>query len=270
MIAPESLALFVALLCGHLLGDFVMQNGKIAERKKKEDLWLALHVGIVTLISWLLVGDWRAWEVPLLLFGMHIGLDRLKTFLGGIEKLRGRGEWLFLGDQAAHLISLIMLTAIVTMIRQPQSMWFALWRRESIDWMVILSGVIIAVRVGRFVIAERMRPWLKALEEQDMAQIRSDGVMATTPNDGPRGLAAAGSTIGQLERLLIFIFVLGNQYAAIGFLIAAKSIFRFSESQKDQKWAEYLLIGSLWSLAFGLAAGLATIGSLQIVGRIIP
>lgn len=42
-------------------------------------------------------------------------------------------------------------------------------------------------------------------------------------------LYKAGRWIGILERLLVFVFVLLGQYAAIGFLLAAKSIFRFGD-----------------------------------------
>jgi hypothetical protein len=65
------------------------------------------------------------------------------------------------------------------------------------------------------------------------------------------GLINGGMWIGRLERLLIFLFVLYNISEGIGFLIAAKSILRFSETKEDQRMAEYVLIGTL--LSFGLA-----------------
>ncbi|WNW02251.1 hypothetical protein RRF68_02180 [Tenacibaculum sp. HL-MS23] len=66
-------------------------------------------------------------------------------------------------------------------------------------------------------------------------------------------LAKAGKYIGILERLLIFTFIVIGQWAGVGFLLAAKSIFRFGDltSAKDRKLTEYILIGTL--LSFGLA-----------------
>lgn len=66
-------------------------------------------------------------------------------------------------------------------------------------------------------------------------------------------LAKAGRYIGILERLFVFIFVATNHWEAIGFLLAAKSVFRFGDltSSKDRKLTEYILIGTL--LSFGLA-----------------
>ncbi|HVZ56246.1 MAG TPA: hypothetical protein VG870_06270 [Chitinophagaceae bacterium] len=56
--------------------------------------------------------------------------------------------------------------------------------------------------------------------------------------------------------LLIFIFVMENQFEAIGLLIAAKSILRFRENILTQNKTEYLLVGTLISLSLAILAGL--------------
>lgn len=68
-----------------------------------------------------------------------------------------------------------------------------------------------------------------------------------------KSLEKAGTWIGWLERFLILTFILLQQYAAIGFLVAAKSIFRFSESRKI---GEYVLIGTLLSFVIAVIVGL--------------
>ena len=66
-------------------------------------------------------------------------------------------------------------------------------------------------------------------------------------------LVNAGKYIGILERLLVFVFILVNHWEGVGFMIAAKSVFRFSDlaEAKQRKLTEYVLIGTL--LSFGLA-----------------
>ena len=73
-------------------------------------------------------------------------------------------------------------------------------------------------------------------------------------------LVSAGQSIGYLERILILTFILLNQFAAIGFLLAAKSIFRFGELQNDQdkKLTEYVMLGTLISFSISIFIGLAT------------
>ena len=78
--------------------------------------------------------------------------------------------------------------------------------------------------------------------------------------DLSRGLTNGGSVIGQLERGLIFIFVLAGMHEGIGFLIAAKSILRFGEIKDAQhrKEAEYIIIGTFMSFCFGILTSYTT------------
>ena len=64
----------------------------------------------------------------------------------------------------------------------------------------------------------------------------------------------AGALIGTIERWLILIFVCLGRYDALGLLIAAKSIIRFSE--KDTAKTEYVLAGTLLSIFIAVLAGM--------------
>ncbi|WP_445666053.1 hypothetical protein [Fodinibius sp. AD559] len=63
-----------------------------------------------------------------------------------------------------------------------------------------------------------------------------------------------GRIIGLLERIFVFLFVLLNQFTAIGFILAAKGVTRFKDFE-SRTFAEYVLIGTLLSalLAMGIA-----------------
>ena len=80
----------------------------------------------------------------------------------------------------------------------------------------------------------------------------------TTDIEGIESLANAGKRIGQLERFLVLTFILVDQFAAIGFLLAAKSILRFGDTkEKDhRKINEYVLVGTMTSFAITIAFGL--------------
>ena len=57
----------------------------------------------------------------------------------------------------------------------------------------------------------------------------------------------AGRKIGTIERLIMLIFLSKDQYAALGFVLTAKSIARYDKIAKDEKFAEYYLLGTLVS-----------------------
>lgn len=59
----------------------------------------------------------------------------------------------------------------------------------------------------------------------------------------------AGRKIGTIERLIMIMFISMNQYAAMGLVLTAKSIARYDKITKDEKFAEYYLLGTLISTA---------------------
>jgi hypothetical protein len=67
----------------------------------------------------------------------------------------------------------------------------------------------------------------------------------------------AGRFIGILERILIYIFILNDNYSAVGLIVAAKGFTRFKELE-SRKRAEYVLIGTLISTLSAVVAGIIT------------
>lgn len=82
------------------------------------------------------------------------------------------------------------------------------------------------------------------------------------------GLEGGGQAIGYAERLLIYVFVLADAPTAIGFLVTAKSIFRFGDvTGKDKrKLAEYIIIGTLTSFAYAVTASYGIRLLLRLIG----
>jgi hypothetical protein len=73
--------------------------------------------------------------------------------------------------------------------------------------------------------------------------------------------AQVGATIGVLERLLIVTLLLVGAEAAIGFVIAAKTIARF-RLLDDRDFAEYYLLGTLASVSVAVVTALAARAAL--------
>lgn len=77
-----------------------------------------------------------------------------------------------------------------------------------------------------------------------------------TPSNNMRaqGMPRAGEWIGYIERVLILTFVITGNIEAVGFLLAAKSVFRFGDLNKvkEIKITEYVLLGTLASFTIAL------------------
>jgi hypothetical protein len=83
------------------------------------------------------------------------------------------------------------------------------------------------------------------------------------PSPAPPG--RVGEAIGILERLLIVTFVLVGAEAAIGLVIAAKTLARFKQLD-DRDFAEYYLLGTLASVAVAAISAFVAVAALDTLG----
>jgi hypothetical protein len=64
-----------------------------------------------------------------------------------------------------------------------------------------------------------------------------------------------GRLIGNIERLILVLFVANGEFTALAFFFAAKGLIR-SKDMERRAWADYLILGSLTSLLVAVVAGL--------------
>ena len=235
-----ALDLGLPLFCAHLVGDFIAQTDGMAAGKKKATI-LAMHAAIQAAIAYVLAGRWGLWPVPLWIFFTHGAVDFLKV------RTARKGTAVFLADQAAHLAVIAALAIVYG--AGGSSHWAGLFGRIWPWTLLIACGAILCVRVSAILIGFWVQPYLDEIQR------------AGSPAVPVRGLTNGGRVIGQWERCLIFLLVLIGQPGAIGFLVAAKSIFRFGEltDRQNRMEAEYITIGTLMSFGIALAISAATV-----------
>ena len=227
------IALAVKLLIAHILGDFVLQPDSWVEDKRKntyKSKYFYLH-GLVHLLALLVLlqFNWSYWLSIVIIVVSHLLIDFLKLKLN--TKINSR--LLFSLDQFLH----IFIIGIVVYINEPYKIEFdKIYSTEALLFILAILSITFASSILMKII---MSSW--TFEENN-------------PEDS---LENAGKYIGILERLFVFGFIILNQWSAIGLLITAKSVFRFSDLSraKDRKLTEYILIGTL--LSFGLAIVIA-------------
>lgn len=218
---------FTALLIAHIFADFVFQTTWMVRYKARPGV-LTLHGAVVVGTALVLLGP-GAWVELAVLGAVHMGIDVIK--LG----VRGGGAGAFVADQVAHVVSIAVLAAVAPALwaGSPWAQLDAPWPALVLQGGLLVTGFIAATRAGGFAVGSLMSsPGWKP------------------PSDG---LEDGGRIIGLLERSVIFVLIVARQYEAIGFLIAAKSILRFSTVSESRAVSEYVIIGTLAS--FGWAIG---------------
>lgn len=238
--------LIYKMILAHFLGDFYLQPSSWVlhkEKNKHGSIYLYLHSVIHGLLVWLLLWDWNAWKIAVPLAVVHFAIDLLKlTF----QKEKSKRNWFFT-DQVMHILSILILIYVY------QNGMTGIDFSEILNskYIIYITGYLILTFPMSIIIQKILLPWSDLIGEAD-----------------DDSLSNAGKYIGILERSFVFLFILANRWEAVGFLLAAKSVFRFGDlrESKDRKLTEYILLGTL--LSFGIAIVLSMLVIYQ--AELIP
>ncbi len=262
---------FIKLLLAHIIGDFVFQSKKWVDHKflyKHKSKYLYLHI-LIHAIALLIVlqGNLKTyWLGFILIIVSHYIIDVIKLNLNKPietenevtkEKNKKRNRVLFFTDQFAH----ILVLAGTTVIYFSNDIEFdTLFSSKTI---LFITAILMLTNVSSIVMKVIFSKW-----NLDNSKTNTD-ILDEDDNDesNTASLEEAGTYIGILERLLVFLFIITNHWEGVGFLIAAKSIFRFGDlsKAKNRKLTEYVLIGTLLSFGFAILTGIAFIYFVKLV-----
>ena len=223
--------IFTNLIFAHLLGDFILQpNSWVADKevKKGRSIYLYFHVFIHIILALVLLWDLKLWWIALIIGITHFFIDWAKL---KFQTSKTKRTWFFI-DQILH----ILIIAAISIWYFPYFKWSDFFNPENLK---IATAVIFLTIPCSILIKTVISAWTPITGEHSKLQTES--------------LVNAGKYIGILERLLVFVFIVVNHWEGVGFMIAAKSVFRFSDlaEAKQRKLTEYVLIGTL--LSFGIA-----------------
>lgn len=241
------IAILLKLVAAHLIGDFLFQTDKLCQMKYSDNLCkkfygLGFHSAIQALLSYLFIAEWTLWIAPTIIFVSHFIIDFIKVEYRG-EKLPA-----LIADQLAHYLVIALLW------------WFICIKgcdditAENLSlsfWAIVTSYIAVlaptSILIKSFI---EFEGWIPDEPYNTYAS-------AQQAEEPLQGLPNAGKWIGYLERILILTFIYTGNIEGIGFLLAAKSIFRFGELNRarDIKITEYVLIGTLVSFTITIVLG---------------
>jgi len=241
------LTLFLKLLLAHILGDFVLQPSFLVAKRKQNVLYLLLHVLVHAAVLLVLFASELTtfWVAILFIVMAHLAIDSLKIWIE--KKNNSFPGTLFVVDQLLHLSVLVAIVVYIYGI--PQDFIAALYSTQNL--MYLLSFLTITV-VSPIFLRVFFSRW----------NVESE--MSTKKKET---LIDAGMMIGIIERLIIVLFIQVGFLSGIGFLLAAKSIFRFGDlrNTKDTKFTEYVLLGTFASFLIAIVVGYLLRLGLKVV-----
>ena len=218
------------LIVAHLLTDFVLQPKSWIDSRKSKHFaspMLYLH-GLITGVVALVFTGFQYWPVAAIILVTHIIIDGWKSY-------QKEAITYFIIDQLLHLLVIFacwyfLFIGKTELLKAYHSSIF------NNKFWILTAAIIFLTTPAGILIGQLTKGWREKISN-------------------PESLANAGKWIGIIERLIVFIFVLLGQYAAISLLIAAKGIIRFNEKDRPEVKTEYLVIGTLMSIGIALLVG---------------
>lgn len=233
--------LLIKLLAAHIVGDFFFQSDAICNGKNTKGVrrfkYLTIHSGINAALAYVFAGMWECWQIPVAIFLTHFLIDLIKS------SVRSQNIWVFTIDQLAHIVVIGILWLCIT---GTELCFGGDWVSDYRIWGVAVCYLLVmkpaSILLGLFI-----TKWTPEKNEKN-----------SLPN--------AGAWIGYLERVLILTFMLIGCMDGIGFLLAAKSIFRFGElnNSREVELTEYVMIGTLSSFSIAILIGVAALKVLSM------
>ena len=217
--------LILLLIC-HLLSDYYFQSQKMADRKNQDKKVLGLHIHYVALpLIIVVLVHLDLWWICSLILLSHAGIDYGKPRLQ--KKLKLKTSWTFALDQLLHIG---IISCLVLLGAKNGTSYLPMDSLKLIFYVLLVgkpTNIVFKILFAKY------QPNMK--KKMDT-------------------ITGAGSMIGFLERLVIGACLLYGQFASIGLVFTAKSIARYNKISENPAFAEYYLIGSLFSILSALFA----------------
>ena len=238
---PLLLMLFII----HVLSDFHWQSQDMADRKSSEWFVLGKHLVIVGIpLACLTILLPEMLSINAFIFLSHAIIDSIKRMLPATWiRTNQQQQIAFVMDQLAHLIAIVLIY---------QSLWTAndtpVWWFQWEYLLRIILFILIITKPMNIV----FKLFFSKYQVKELSHLLLDKASPTSQQkeiqEEEETVAGAGALIGNLERIIMGLFLILGQYAAIGLVFTAKSIARYDRISKSQAFAEYYLIGSLFSI----------------------
>lgn len=228
--------LLILQACAHLLADYNFQPERWCVRKEERVVSAAhfLHALVVFIFAWALSLSPGFWIAALGIAGLHLITDIVKS----AAWIHIGNEWVhnyaFFIDQAVHAVIFTVVTALYSRAGDPRFLVV-----PELDGVAVAAAFIFCSKPANVLIKAILQAFQIEMPRED--------------DEKERSLANAGKLIGITERYLSLLLILAGQYAAVGLIIAAKSILRFNTPSRN----EYILVGTLLSFGIATALGLA-------------
>ena len=232
--------MIVAILISvHLLTDFLFQTSAYSEKKRKMLKSLLLHCFIYfivfEIIFFILFQCEKAFILGLIISVLHFLINYTVNKLEKYFPKRRLQLLFFSLNQLIHIVMIVGMYYILNLENLTNNLYTKLQTYEDFKIIVLYTFVFSIILDPASVFIRKLFTSIspKTYPKTNLEELK------------------AGNIIGKLERIIIAILLLNNQFGVMGFVLTAKSIARFKQME-NKDFAEKYLIGTLTSFLIAL------------------
>ena len=222
--------LLILQIIAHILSDYFFQTDASAKDKNENGFksqFLLKHALITFICSWLL-----SFDVNFVFCALSISI--IHYIIDGLKKNLNTSRFSFFIDQSLHLVIIGIFVRIFNQYFESNLVW-----NIPIDtkWLAIILGYLICIKPANIFIRETfVAGKIESISDITTVELKNAGKLIV------------------LERILVLTFVIIGKLEVVGFLIAAKSILRYKDTNTIK--TEYVLIGTMLSFGIAMMIGL--------------
>ncbi len=240
------------LVLAHVVTDFYFQSANMTKSKRDSMAALIGHASIFFVVGFVLLIPFISIKTVAWLFVLsvsHFVIDLAKIKLESV--INNASMFPFMADQLCHILAIIALTPFLSSISLNihfVNAWASIVKfypflhrmryTVLLNYIILLICYLLIINGGSIIIKLILNKYNSLKNQTEEESIK------------------AGGLIGKLERIIILTLLINNNYTAIGYVIAAKSVARFKKLENDKQFGEYYLVGTLLSVLVALVTWL--------------
>lgn len=227
------------LFIAHCLADFTFQSAEFSKKKLKNFTYLLYHTLVYAVIFFLAIFPFvklKTAVFPYVIITVsHFIIDSLRRLVDRKFSSEAIMFTSFIMDQIFHFSILAVLYYAFNLGGETTRLYGFIHQWPYLNNLVVYCLVFVILWDAAAIFVKKLLTYVigeNSYEQENDPQV--------------------GRIIGKLERLIISVLVLSNQFGAIGFVLTAKSIARYKQLE-DKNFAERYLVGTLTSVSIALA-----------------
>lgn len=232
-------SVFMVLCIGHIIGEYFLTNKYIVKKKDKKKIFcycLAYIIPFIIIGMLFYIYGYNIGKICLECICIHFIIEVIKRWIENYDIRTNKlpinvTNVIYVCSLIFHILSFLLIIWKSSILVY----YFPEYIIKPIPYLLYFLYIAKPANITFKILFSAYQVKPESEQEDDNSTKTKNG---------------AGALVGILERFLCAVFIVLGQYSAVGLTMTAKSIARYDQITKNPAFAEYYLIGTLYSILY--------------------